>query len=187
MKFIDLGSQRLRLRKFREDDAAVVFRWLSNPENVKYTRLDSSQRMEASQAFVAERIALAEADPCLDFEFIVERKETGAVIGFNAIHCQSEYEASLGFLFLPEYWGKGFAAECIRALIDFGFDKLGLHRIYAVCDGENHGSYRAMQKAGMRIEGRFIKARRGNNVLNREWRDEVVCAILREEWEKKAG
>ena len=72
MKFTELESERLRFRIFREGDAEIVFRWASNPENIKYTRFDGNRRIEESQAFISECIALAEADPCLDFEFIVE-------------------------------------------------------------------------------------------------------------------
>jgi len=185
MKFTELESQRLRFRKFREDDAKIVFRWASNPENIKYTRFDGSKQLEESQSFIAECIALAEADPCTDFEFIIELKETGRVIGSVQIILQNEYEASLGYLLLPEYWGQGYGTESVKTLIDFGFGQLNLHRIVTWCDAENHASYHVMQKAGMRREGYFIKNRRGNIVLNHEWRDEVSYAILYEEWDAR--
>jgi RimJ/RimL family protein N-acetyltransferase len=183
MKFTELKSERLRFRTFDKSDAEVVFRWASNPENIKYTRFDGSKGIEESEAFIAECITLAEKDNCLDFEFAVVLKETGNVIGSVQIICRNEYEASLGYLFLPEYWNKGYGTESVKTLIAFGFSKLGLHRIIAECDAEHYGTYHVMQKAGMRREGHFRKNRRGNVVLNHEWRDELLYAILREDWD----
>jgi RimJ/RimL family protein N-acetyltransferase len=181
---MELESKRLRFRKFHEDDAEVVFRWANNPENIKYTRFDGNKQIEDTQAFITECIILAEADICLDFEYIVELKDTGSIIGSVQIICLNEFEASLGYLFLPEYWHKGYGTESVKTLIDFGFDKLKLHRILTKCDAENHASYHVMQKSGMRLEGHFIKNRCGNVVLNYEWRDELLYAILHEEWER---
>ena len=184
MKFIEFESERLRFRKFHENDAETVLRWGSNPDNVKYTKFDGSNKIEESRKFIADCIMLAVTDDCLDFEFAVESKETGDMIGSVQIICINEHEASLGYSFLPEHWNKGYGTECVKELIKFGFNKLGLHRIIAKCDAEHYASYNIMQKAGMRREGYFIKNRRGNIVLNHEWRDELFYAILREEWEK---
>jgi RimJ/RimL family protein N-acetyltransferase len=51
------------------------------------------------------------------------------------------------------YWGRGYATEAALAVIAFGFEELGLNRIYAQHMASNPASGRVMQKAGMRHEG----------------------------------
>jgi ribosomal-protein-alanine N-acetyltransferase len=77
----------------------------------------------------------------------------------------------------PEYWGQIIGTEAAGALIRFGFQKLGLHRIIAKCDPMNMASWRIMEKNGMRREGRL-----GEDVKIRgEWRDSLLYSILEHE------
>jgi ribosomal-protein-alanine N-acetyltransferase len=55
---------------------------------------------------------------------------------------------------------------------------LAVHRLLASCDTRNHGSYRVMEKLGMRREALFRK----DEMLRGEWRDSYRYAILEEEW-----
>jgi RimJ/RimL family protein N-acetyltransferase len=63
--------------------------------------------------------------------------------------------AELGYWIAIPYWGKGFATEAAKALVAFGFNMLGLHRIYAHHFDGNVASGRVLEKIGMRHEGRF--------------------------------
>jgi len=77
----------------------------------------------------------------------------------------------------PEYWSRGIGTEAAGALIRFGFEKLGLHRIIAKCDPMNMASWRVMEKTGMRREGRL----RENVKIRGEWRDSLLYSILEHE------
>jgi RimJ/RimL family protein N-acetyltransferase len=68
--------------------------------------------------------------------------------------------------------------EAIRALIGFGFGELKLHRIRAECDPRNVGSWRVLEKVGMRREGHL----RENFLLDGTWCDSYLYAILDHEW-----
>jgi RimJ/RimL family protein N-acetyltransferase len=59
-------------------------------------------------------------------------------------------QADVAYFLNRHFWGQGYAPEAVRALIDYGFDKLGLHRIIACCVPENVASRRVMEKARMR-------------------------------------
>ena len=63
------------------------------------------------------------------------------------------------------------------------FVELNLHRIIAHCDAENHGSYRVMEKIGMRREGLFIEGRPAATQFICKKRDELSYAILKDEWD----
>lgn len=62
-------------------------------------------------------------------------------------------EALLGFLVKRDYRGRGYATEAARAVVDYGFEQLGLARILAGCDPENEASRRVLEKIGMRTVG----------------------------------
>jgi RimJ/RimL family protein N-acetyltransferase len=79
-------------------------------------------------------------------------------------------------------WRQGYATEMGGALLKFGFDELGLHRISARCDSENIASYKVMEKIGMRREGLFLEARPAHKRSIRQYGDELHYAILRDEY-----
>ena len=60
--------------------------------------------------------------------------------------------------------------------------EFNLHRILAHCDDENVGSYRVMEKIGMRREGLFIEGRQAHKQSNKKYSDELSYAILKSEW-----
>lgn len=65
----------------------------------------------------------------------------------------SAREAEIVFHLLPAFWGRGYATEAVRALLDYGFTTHRLRRIIGRCVGENAASRRVMEKCGMRPDG----------------------------------
>ena len=77
-------------------------------------------------------------------------KETQAIIGFCGLkYLPSLDEVDVGFRFLPQYWGQGFATEACSASIAFGFEILGLRCIIGLVLSENIPSIRVLEKVGM--------------------------------------
>ena len=75
--------------------------------------------------------------------------------------------------------GLGYMSEAARRVIQFGFEELGLNRIYAGYFTRNPTSRRVMEKAGMTYEGTYRQ-----NVLKwGEFVDVGACAILRSEYD----
>jgi len=56
--------------------------------------------------------------------------------------------------------GHGYATEAARAIVAFGFDTLGLHRIAATCVADNAASAHVLEKIGFRREGRLREVAR---------------------------
>jgi [ribosomal protein S5]-alanine N-acetyltransferase len=69
---------------------------------------------------------------------------------------------SFAYVLHRQYWRRGDVTEAMRALFDFGFNQLKLHRIYDACDVRNLASARVMEKLGLRCEG---------HVRERLWKD----------------
>jgi RimJ/RimL family protein N-acetyltransferase len=65
----------------------------------------------------------------------------------------SPSSAELGYWFLREAWGKGYATEASAVMLELGFDRLGFHRVWGKCHTQNPASARVMEKLGMTYEG----------------------------------
>lgn len=71
--------------------------------------------------------------------------------GFAYPHGTPEVE--LGYLFHRAFWGKGFATEAARAVLNYGFEKLGFREIIAITDLQNTASQRVLEKIGFTQRG----------------------------------
>ena len=80
-------------------------------------------------------------------------KETGEMFGWSGIQpLDKTDEIEVGYGMIKEFWGKGIGFECAQAWLDFGFKEKYLERIVAVASPENTGSWRIMEKCGMKRE-----------------------------------
>jgi aminoglycoside 6'-N-acetyltransferase len=88
----------------------------------------------------------------------------------------------IGAILHPAAQGQGYATEAAGALLDLAFGVLELHRVSAQTNAGNRASARAMLRLGMRQEGHLRQCVR----FAGEWHDELVFAILAEEWADRA-
>ena len=186
MKTIE--TERLILRKFKETDFADVHSYASCVENIIYM-LWGPNTEEETREFIRRCIESAEKNPIKIYPYAAELKSSGKMIGACECHIgDSGICAELGWILHRDYWNKGYCTEMGTALMNFAFEELNVRRIIAYCDAENIGSYRVMEKLGMRREGLFIESRPGNKLSAEKYDDEMAYAILKSEWEmKKAG
>jgi RimJ/RimL family protein N-acetyltransferase len=91
---------------------------------------------------------------------------------------EAHRRAELGYWIAVPYWGRGFATEAARAVLEFGFGPLGLRRIHATHLSRNPASGRVMEKLGMRLEG----VRRQHILKWNRAEDLTVYGILRDEF-----
>lgn len=64
-----------------------------------------------------------------------------------------QHSAEVGFALAPTEWGKGYATEALRVVLEVALDLPGIWRVWGYCDCENPASARVMEKAGMTNEG----------------------------------
>lgn len=179
LKFIKLESERLLYRKFNENDFPILFDWVNNIENMKYREepLNESQ----AHGYLNWLISNTNAEDITHCEYAVVRKSDNKLIG-SAVLMHLPDNPEIGWTLHRDYWRQGYGTEMGRTMLHLGFDKLNFHRITAVCHALNVGSYKIMERIGMRCEAHFIKSKQGNSAFNHEWCDEVQYAILHEEW-----
>ena len=185
MKFVELESERLIYRKFNPDDFPIVFDWLSDAETMKYRKGEPRNKAEVRD-YMDWAMSNAEADECSNFEYAVVLKENNILIGAATLMNVSD-APEVGWTIHRNYWKQGYGTEIGETMLKLGFDTLKLHRIIAGCNARNEGSYKIMERLGMRREAHFIQSQLGNSALNNAWCDRFLYAILREEYELKTG
>ena len=175
-----LRTERLVLREFLPADRDDAHAYASDPEVTRY--MDWGPNDWATTVEVMDRWAKVQAEwPRADVNLAIVLPDTGRVIGSIRLGVKDEPNRTgdFGYSLARDTWGLGDATEATRALIDAGFGVLGLHRIWATADVRNTGSFRVMEKLGMRREARY----RRDACIRGEWRDTYRYAILRTEWD----
>jgi RimJ/RimL family protein N-acetyltransferase len=114
------------------------------------------------------------------FDLAVERKQDGRVIGLLTLICKEHQLGAIGWALGVEFRRQGYATEAARALLNYAFASLGLHRIEAETGIQNEPSWRLMERLGMRREAHLREA----TVENGKRQDSYVYAILANEWSK---
>ena len=177
-----LSTARLTLRPYRHDDLGAVYGFQSRPEVTRYLLFDV-RNLDQVRIALEERIQAGK--PGYDGDHLilalaVVLPETGAVIGDVVLFRQSREhrQGELGYIFHPDYGGQGYATEAARTMLRLGFEHYGLHRIVGRIDARNTPSARVLERLGMRREAHFVR----NEFIKGEWTDEVVYAMLEDEW-----
>lgn len=150
-----LETDRLLLRRFRRSDVQAVHAILGDPRVVA-TLLDISHPFTRADA--ATWIQLQKAAWTLGerFSFALVLKANNRLIGAVDVEIQAEHNrGELAYWLEVDCWGHGLAAEASAQLLRYGFDKLGLHRLYAQCLCTNRASARVMEKIGLLYEATF--------------------------------
>ena len=114
-------------------------------------------------------------------QLAIVEKTTGLYIGDVGIHVQSDTaQVELGITIAPAMRRNGFGTEALLAVMAYLFEEVGVHRIIGVADNRNTASLAMLQRCGLRQEAVLRESGQRCGV----WSDEVVFAILREEWRR---
>ena len=135
----------------------------------------------AARAFVGGFIARQIDEPRDIFQLpITLPAESGRLIGSCGVRVNDRprREGNIGYELNPEYWAHGYATEAAWTMLSYGFERLGLHRIWAECNADNTASAHVLEKVGMRREAHF---RERDSVKGRWW-DSLIYAMLDHEW-----
>jgi RimJ/RimL family protein N-acetyltransferase len=175
-----LRTPRLTLRPFRAEDLDDLYAIQSREDVARYLYWSPRSRDEVREALAKKvsQSAIREEGEVLALAVVLTG--TGRVVGDVILMWTSREhrQGEVGFVFHPDEHGKGLAGEATRVMLGLGFGGLGLHRIVGRCDARNLASARLMERLGMRREAHFVQ----NEFVKGEWCDELVFAVLAEEW-----
>ena len=150
MKIADVTTERLLLRRWREEDREPFFQMCQDADVMRYL-LPMNDRA-TSDAFIGR------LDTHFDVNgfgmYAAERRDTGEFIGviglqIPRIPITPEPCVEAGWRLGRSAWGQGFAQEGTGAAIEAGFSRLGLTEIVAVTAIQNERSWRVMERLGM--------------------------------------
>lgn len=174
-----LTTDRLILREFGDDDRQAVHSYASDPQVTCYVVWGPNTEQQTKE-FIERMKCHARQTPRREHNLAVVLKEGNRLIGGCGLTLEGEDAkvGVLGYCYDRRHWGMGYATEAASCLLRFGFDTLGLRRIYSMADVRNTGSWRVMEKLGMQREGHLRE-----HVLSKgQWRNTFLYGILEHEW-----
>jgi [ribosomal protein S5]-alanine N-acetyltransferase len=165
-----LETTRLILRRLTLDDAEFIFRLVNDPSWLRFIGDKNVHNLDDARRYLRE----GPLDMYQRYGFgmyRVQERATGTPAGMcGLIKRDTLPDADVGYAFLPEFRGKGYAYEAAAAVLDHGNRAFGLRRILAITTPTNEASIRVLEKAGMKFE-RLVELTPGDpvNVFAREW------------------
>lgn len=166
------------LRTVEPGDAKAMFAYRSRADVCKYQ--GRHRNIAATRRIIRAVRSAAPNTPGTWQQLAVIEKSSGAMIGDIGIHFTggNNRQAELAYTLAPRYQGNGYATEAVLRVMRYLFGTLKKHRLVATADPRNTPSVKLMKRVGMRREGFFRKS----FWTGSEWTDDVLYAVLREEW-----
>ena len=152
---LKLEGKRVLLRPLEIKDAKSLQENINDPDIYKYTLTIPHPYTNSDAEWwinhTQERIKQKKA-----YELGIALKETSEIIGgMGLCHIDAKRDsAEVGYWLGKKYWGKGITTEALELLMNFAFNELKLHRLYANTFIDNIGSQRVLEKSGFTREGR---------------------------------
>ncbi len=173
-----LETKRLRLRRFHQSDADAIYNLQSNERVMRYWNAPPWTERGRADAFI-EDCRKMEADGS-GIRFAVETLDRCSFLGSCAMFNWNPVYKSLGigYCLNEAAWGKGYATEAVRALLQWAYTTLDLNRVEAELDTRNAASAKVLEKLGFMREG----MRREDCIVSGEVSDSWIYGLLRKEW-----
>lgn len=177
MRQPSLETARLVLRPFTLADAPIVQRLAGAVEVADTTQnIPHPYPDGAAELWIASHADRFAAGTVITFAIVL--RATAELLGAIGISLSPRHHlGELGYWIGAPYWNKGYTTEAAAAVIDYGFETLGLHRIQARHFTRNPASGRVMQKVGMTFEG----IQRESVLKNGRYEDVAFYSILASE------
>ncbi|MEV5964707.1 GNAT family protein [Kribbella sp. NPDC051952] len=183
---LPIETDRLTLRQYVESDYDDLLKLQANVDVARFLLHDARTPEQVRDESLPKRVAdLPPMDVANQaFTLAVLLRETGQHLGEVTLFAQNTEQRTgeIGYVFHPEAGGHGYATEAATELLRLGFEQFGMHRIIARLDFRNTASAQLLQRLGMRQEAHFVR----NEFLKGEWTDELVFAMLADEWVKRS-
>ncbi|MFT5250293.1 MAG: ribosomal-protein-alanine N-acetyltransferase [bacterium] len=141
-----IETNRLVLRELDINDSENFFNLNSDSEVLKYTGDLPFSSIAAAENFL---INYSDYKKNGFGRWAVILKETESFIGWSGLKLNEENLVDIGFRFFKKEWGKGYATESARAVLDYGFNTLKLNEIIGRASKNNISSIRVLEKLNM--------------------------------------
>jgi ribosomal-protein-alanine N-acetyltransferase len=146
---IHLTSHRLKYTQISQDDFPSYARLVMDEEVMKYITGKALSVEEALQRF---QKALQASEMLSDAGFfLVCSRDNDELVGVTKLVQLAENQYEIGYMLLPEYWGRGFASEMTETMIYLAREKKLTGELIGIVDPENPASIRVLTKSGFEL------------------------------------
>jgi RimJ/RimL family protein N-acetyltransferase len=176
MEFV---TARLRIDDLRDEDAAALYGYRSDPAVARYQRWHPGSVGDA-ESFIATQRHVVVDTPDTWWQRAIRLRDSMELIGDLGLHFTAEADATteLGVSIAPGHQGHGYAREALEMILDFAFGGLHKHRVFASVDPRNQSAVKLLEGLGMRREAHFRESVRCDD----GWADDLVFGLLSREW-----
>lgn len=143
-------TERLLLREFLPEDYDDLFSMNSDPEVMRYLGDGSVRTREQTRAELKRLLSYYHRKPGLGLWATVLKDSYQFIGASGLVYYDDTLEIGLTFLFAKEHWNQGYGTEASRALLKYGFEKLGLQKIVCRACVDNKAAVVVMERIGMR-------------------------------------
>jgi RimJ/RimL family protein N-acetyltransferase len=144
-------TARLVLRPIAIEDAAPIFdAYAQDPEVTRYVIWQPHRSRRDTEAYIGHCMAMP---PDVSRTYVLVGHEDDAIRGALDLRLPAPHRLEFGYVVARDSWGQGLMTEALTEIVDWALTQPGIFRISAVCDVENIGSARVMEKAGLAREG----------------------------------
>jgi RimJ/RimL family protein N-acetyltransferase len=147
-----LKTERLILRRLTLDDASFILRLVNEPAWLEFIGDKGVRTLDDARGYLLKG-ALQLYERMGFGPLRVELKSDGSPIGIcGLIKRETLPDVDIGFAFLPEFWGMGYAFESATAVLAQGRETFGLTRILALTDPGNRNSIKLIERLGLKFQ-----------------------------------
>ncbi|MCD4693264.1 MAG: GNAT family N-acetyltransferase [Calditrichales bacterium] len=179
---IEINTDRLLLRSVRLDDAEAIFKYRSDAIINQYQGW-IPKTINDVYDFIKNRVSSTIDLFDTWYQFVIINKKNNELIGDVGIHFldSNKNQVEIGCTLDKNQHGQGYATEALKETINYLINELNKRRIVTSIDPRNIKSIELVERLGFRKEAHFKES----IMINGEWVDDLVYAILKDEWIKK--
>ena len=177
-----LEGMKVRLAPLERKHIDLFLKWFNDPEITQYLTMYKPMTRDMEEEWFT---GLKNKEDSVYFSIHINDEESSdKVIGNCAIQdINNKNRACSCGIAIGEkkFQNKGYGTEAMELLVEYGFNTLNMNRIELSVFDFNSRAFNTYQKVGFIEEGRKRQARYHNG----KYQDEIIMAVLREDWEKK--
>lgn len=176
--FPRLETERLILREMKSNDKEDIFQSFSDENVTKYFSMNPFTSVKDSEKIIKRAQDLFEQGKGIQWGIVT--KEGSNLIGTCGFETwrKESFRGEIGYDLRQSHWGKGFMSEALQAIIQYGFEHMGLNRIEATTRSDNTRSINMLYRLGFKMEGIL----RERVYWEGTFYDQVFVSLLKKEW-----
>lgn len=172
-----METERLVLKLYNEEEESLLIELLTDKDVMKH--VDNGVLTKENAAALWQKLIRDFYPKGIDTIYGVFSKDDERYVGHASIRPRPEKKQDweIGYILRKEEWGKGFATEIAKQLVEYGFEELNLKEVFATIDDDNYGSIKVAEKSGMSFshyeydeQGRFsVYSIKSQNFSTEKW------------------